>query len=185
VRDNEVVQQKRYEKETADITHLKQFIASCGTYANARKQAESKQKIIDKMVVAGLTPPVIKEKSFTFKFPECSKIPPPVLPFDMVSFAYSGKAKDYLYENLELGVDSDSRIALVGPNGAGKSTLLKLMTGELTPTEGVVTRHPMVVIGRGLHSSTSQLNLSRFWHKIHANHPLILLNTPRHLPNTS
>ena len=72
--------------------------------------------------------------------------------------------KDYLYENLELGVDSDSRIALVGPNGAGKSTLLKLMTGELTPTVGVVTRHPMVVIGRGLHSSTFQLNLSRFGH---------------------
>jgi len=35
--------------------------------------------------------------------------------------------------------------------------------------------------GRGLHSSTSLLNLSRFWHKIHSQHPLILLNTPGHL----
>ena len=32
--------------------------------------------------------------------------------------------------------------------------------------------------GRGLHSSTSQLNLSRIRHKIHPKHPLILLNTP-------
>jgi len=30
---------------------------------------------------------------------------------------------------------------------------------------------------RGLHSSTSQLNLSRFWHKIHPRHPLIPLDT--------
>ncbi len=148
VRDEEVVQQKKYEKEQADIAHLKQFIASCGTYANARKQAESKQKIIDKMVAAGLTPPVVKEKTFTFRFPECTKVPPPVLPFDNVSFAYDGKAEHYLYKDLDFGVDCDSRIALVGPNGAGKSTLLKLMTGELTATKGNVTRHPALLIGK-------------------------------------
>ena len=50
----EINQMKRYEKEQADIKHIKEFIASCGTYANMRKQAESKQKIIDKMVEAGL-----------------------------------------------------------------------------------------------------------------------------------
>ena len=148
VRDDEVVQQKKYEKEQADIKHLKEFIASCGTYANARKQAESKQKIIDKMVAAGLTPPVTKEKTFTFRFPECSKVPPPVLPFDNVSFAYDGKPEHYLYKDLDFGVDCDSRIALVGPNGAGKSTLLKLMTGELTASKGSVTRHPALLIGK-------------------------------------
>ncbi|ACO63791.1 predicted protein [Micromonas commoda] len=148
VRDDEIVQQKKYEKEQADIKHLKEFIASCGTYANARKQAESKQKIIDKMVAAGLTPPVVKERTFTFNFPDCAKVPPPVLPFDNVSFAYNGKKENYLYEDLDFGVDCDSRIALVGPNGAGKSTLLKLMTGELTPTRGSVVRHPSLVIGK-------------------------------------
>ena len=34
------------------------------------------------------------------------------------------------------------------------------------------------VDGRGLHSSTFQLNLSRFWHKIHPRHPLIPPDTP-------
>jgi ATP-binding cassette subfamily F protein 2 len=148
VRDDETVQQKKHEKEQADIKHLKEFIASCGTYANARKQAESKQKIIDKMVAAGLTPAVTKEKTFSFRFPECSKVPPPVLPFDNVSFAYDGKPENYLYKDLDFGVDCDSRIALVGPNGAGKSTLLKLMTGELTASKGSVTRHPALLIGK-------------------------------------
>lgn len=36
-----------------------------------------------------------------------------------------------IYNNLEFGIDLDTRVALVGPNGAGKSTLLKLLTGEV------------------------------------------------------
>jgi ATP-binding cassette subfamily F protein 2 len=104
---------------------------------------------------------VIKERNFTFKFPECSKVPPPVLPFDNVSFAYNGKKESYLYEDLDFGVDCDSRIALVGPNGAGKSTLLKLMTGELTPTRGSVVRHPALLIGKYHQHSVDVLDQSK------------------------
>jgi ABC-type protease/lipase transport system fused ATPase/permease subunit len=32
-------------------------------------------------------------------------------------------------QDVDFGIDLDSRIALVGPNGAGKSTLLKLIHG--------------------------------------------------------
>ena len=46
-----------------------------------------------------------------------------------------------IYKSIDFGVDLDSRIALVGPNGAGKSTLLKLMTGDLSPLDGMVKRH--------------------------------------------
>ena len=148
VAEEEIIQMKKYEKEQEDIKHIKEFIASCGTYANLVRQAKSKQKILDKMEADGFTKPVVRERTFEFKFPECDKLPPPVLPFIDVSFAYSGKIEDCLYQHLELGIDCDSRIALVGPNGAGKSTLLKLMTGELTPTVGVVQRHSHLVIGK-------------------------------------
>jgi len=37
---------KPYEKEQADIAHIKKFVASAGTYANLVKQAKSKLKII-------------------------------------------------------------------------------------------------------------------------------------------
>ena len=161
VEEDNIVQQRKYEKEQSDINHLKEFIRSCGTYANARKQAESKQKIIDKMIAAGLTPPVHKERTFTFNFPDCDKVPPPVLPFDQVSFAYNGKEENYLYDKLDLGVDCDSRVALVGPNGAGKSTLLKLMTGELTPTKGSVSRHSALNIGKYHQHSVEVLDRSK------------------------
>ena len=49
VEENEVIQTKKYQKEQDDIKHIKEFIASCGTYANLVKQAKSKQKILDKM----------------------------------------------------------------------------------------------------------------------------------------
>ncbi|GHF75515.1 ABC transporter ATP-binding protein [Kitasatospora xanthocidica] len=41
---------------------------------------------------------------------------------------------------VDLSVRGPERIALTGPNGAGKSTLLRLITGELTPDEGRITR---------------------------------------------
>uniref|UniRef100_A0A7S0UP19 ABC transporter domain-containing protein n=1 Tax=Polytomella parva TaxID=51329 RepID=A0A7S0UP19_9CHLO len=158
VAENEVVQMKKYEKEQEDIRHIKAFIASCGTYANLVKQAKSKQKILDKMEEAGLTKPVQKERTFTFSFPECTKLPPPVLPFHDVSFGYNGLPANFLYKDLDFGIDCDSRVALVGPNGAGKSTLLKLMTGDLYPCQGTVTRHAHLSIGRYHQHSVDQLD---------------------------
>ena len=45
VAENEVVQLKKFLKEQDDIKHIKEFIASCGTYSNLVKQAKSKQKM--------------------------------------------------------------------------------------------------------------------------------------------
>ena len=95
--ESEVRQMKAYEKEQDDIKHLKEFISSCGTYSNLVKQASSKQKIIDKMVEAGLTEKPVEDPKFRFTFPNSTKIPPPVLAFQNVSFSYSGKKADHLY----------------------------------------------------------------------------------------
>merc|ERR1719217_742850 len=159
--ENETNQMRAYHKEQDDIKHLKQFISSCGTYSNLVKQAQSKQKIIDKMVEAGLTEQVVPDPVFRFSFPNSAKLPPPVLAFQNVSFAYSGKKEDYLYTNLEFGLDCDSRIALVGPNGAGKSTLLKLMTLTIEPSEGEIRRNPHLRIGMYNQHSEDVLELEK------------------------
>lgn len=55
-----------------------------------------------------------------------------------VNFAYS---TDNLWEEpLNFELKSGDRLSIEGGNGKGKTTLLKLITGELTPTEGVLTR---------------------------------------------
>ncbi|KAF9379205.1 hypothetical protein CPC16_010866 [Podila verticillata] len=150
---------KAYVKQQEEIAHIKKFIASAGTYANLVRQAKSKQKIIDKMEAAGLVEKVDPPMLFKFKFSDTDKLPPPVLAFDEVAFAYSGDVKDFLYDGVNLGIDMDSRVALVGPNGAGKSTLLKLMTGELTATRGRIQRHMQLKLGKYNQHSADQLDM--------------------------
>ncbi|KAJ1498739.1 ABC transporter ATP-binding protein arb1, partial [Coelomomyces lativittatus] len=74
---------KQYHKQQEEIAHIKQFIASCGTYANLVKQAKSRQKILDKME-ENLIEKVLPDRIFTFRFPDMPKLPPPVLAFDEV-----------------------------------------------------------------------------------------------------
>jgi ATP-binding cassette, subfamily F, member 2 len=157
----EVNQMKAYKKEQEDIAKIKQFVASAGTYANLVKQAKSKLKIIEKMEERGLTEKVTSEHTFKFNFPECERLPPPILMFENVAFSYDGIVEHALYKNLSFGVDQDSRIALVGPNGAGKSTLLKLMVGEIMPTVGQVRRHMHLTFARYNQHSTDILDASK------------------------
>src|SRR5204862_1726290 len=45
-----------------------------------------------------------------------------------------------LLDDVSFRVGEGAKVALVGANGAGKTTLLRIVTGELTPQAGVVTR---------------------------------------------
>merc|ERR1712093_558029 len=155
--DNETNQMKAYAKQQEEIAHIKKFIASAGTYANLVKQAKSKQKIIDKMEAAGLVTPVQQPRMIKFDFESVAKLPPPIIAFNDVAFAYSGKMEEALYKDLSLGIDMDSRIAIVGANGTGKSTLLNLITGQLQPTRGSVNKHPSLKLAKYSQHSADQL----------------------------
>src|SRR6202022_4461172 len=45
-----------------------------------------------------------------------------------------------LFEDVTCTFMAGRRYAITGPNGAGKSTFMKIMTGELEPTNGSITR---------------------------------------------
>jgi len=140
-------QWKRYEWEQDQIKSMREYIARFGhgTAKNA-KQAQSKEKVLEKMVRAGLTDKPDQEKPMNFKFPDPGHLPPPVLAFHDVSFAYPNC--EPLYSGVDFGVDLDSRVALVGPNGAGKTTLVKLMCSELIPSMGDIRPHGHLKMGR-------------------------------------
>ena len=118
--EKEENQWKQYRWEQEQIKSMKEYIARFGhgTAKNA-KQAQSKEKVLQKMIRAGLTEKPEEEKVLNFKFNDPGHLPPPVLSFRDVSFGYPGCAP--LYTNVNFGVDLDSRVALVGPNGAGTS----------------------------------------------------------------
>ncbi len=103
------------------------------------RQAQSREKLLQKKLEEGLTEKPQRDAEWDFSFPDPGELPTPVLMIQDVSFAYPNS--EPLYHNLDLGIDLQSRIALVGPNGAGKTTFVKLMTGELQPTSGAVRPH--------------------------------------------
>ncbi|KAJ7384105.1 ATP-binding cassette sub- F member 2 [Desmophyllum pertusum] len=141
-------QMKQYSREQDQIKHMKDYIAKFGHgSAKLARQAQSKEKVLSKMVAQGLTERVARDKVLTFYFPDCGKLAPPVVQVQTMSFSY-GPDKPAIYKNLEFGIDLESRIALVGPNGAGKSTLLKLLDGTLTPSDGLIRRHNHLKICR-------------------------------------
>merc|ERR1740139_44661 len=158
-REKEENQMKQYKWEQDQIKNMKDYVARFGhgTSKNA-KQAQSKEKVLEKMVRAGLTEKPTVEKPMNFKFPDPSNLPPPVLSFRDVSFGYPNC--EPLYSNVNLAVDLDSRVALVGPNGAGKTTLVKLMSGQLQPSMGDIRPHLHLKLGRFTQHFIDVLDLS-------------------------
>src|SRR6478735_5287412 len=60
-----------------------------------------------------------------------------------------------LLDDVSFRVGEGAKVALVGANGAGKTTLLRIITGDLVPHDGVVTRSGGLgvmrqMVGRGL-----------------------------------
>jgi len=158
--EKEENQMKQFEWEQEQISHMKEYIARFGHgSAKLAKQAQSKEKTLERMKEKGLTERVVADKVLAFRFTNVGKLPPPVLTFNKVSFAYPTAPDVKLYTDLEFGIDLDSRVALVGPNGAGKSTLLKLMVGDIQSTGGLVRRHNHLRIGWYHQHLTDQLDL--------------------------
>jgi len=158
--EKEVNQLKQYKWEQDQIKSMKEYIARFGhgTAKNVR-QAQSKEKVLEKMVRAGLTDKPVEDKKFNFAFPNPGHLPPPVLAFQNVHFGYPKCEK--LYDGISFGVDLDSRVALVGANGCGKTTLVKLIAGELTPTDGDIRPHMHLKMSRFTQHFVDVLDLTK------------------------
>lgn len=158
--EKEEEQEKRFKAEQDQIKHMKNYIARFGQgNAKMARQAQSKEKTLDKMLRSGLTDKVEHEKDLDFKFPDPPTLAPPVLQCNDISFGYPGC--DLLYSGVDVGIDLDSRVALVGPNGAGKSTLLKILMQDLIPVGGAVRPHPHLRIAKFSQHFVDVLDLSQ------------------------
>jgi dihydroxyacetone kinase DhaKLM complex PTS-EIIA-like component DhaM len=84
--EQETNQIKLYKKQQVEIAEIKQFIASCGTYANLVRQAKSREKILEKMEADGLLEMPYQEPLFRFKFADAGDLSPPLISFSEVAF---------------------------------------------------------------------------------------------------
>ena len=129
-------QRKAAESQEAKRKHMEDFITKFRANAKRASMVQSRIKALNRMEEISV---VAEDPDYHFQFPDPGDMGTgSLIGFDNVAFGYKPEAM--LFSDLNFGIDSESRIALVGANGAGKTTLLKLMTGALQPTAGTVTR---------------------------------------------
>jgi ATPase subunit of ABC transporter with duplicated ATPase domains len=122
---------------------LREFISREGKkYDNPAHQSQRKMKIKQLEQLAEVDA-VEEEGHLVMHFPE----PNGVFEDHETLIEVSGPAsfgwpdKEPLFTNAEFNVKSKERIVILGKNGCGKTCLLQILTGELFPIKGRVTRH--------------------------------------------
>lgn len=151
-KENERLMDKMRKQREKEIAAVKT------AQTNAAKKKDQKiQKTTEKKGKPVITE---KEKDYNveFRFTDPPKLRIPVIQVKEVSFHYPGQPN--LFEDVELNLDCDSKIAIVGPNGAGKSTLVNLIIGELKPTEGEVYINPGLRYSKFSQHFVDQLTMS-------------------------
>ncbi|MDR2815880.1 MAG: ATP-binding cassette domain-containing protein, partial [Proteiniphilum sp.] len=54
------------------------------------------------------------------------------------NLSYTHPDKNLLFDNINLVINPNEKVALIGNNGAGKTTLLRIIAGELQPSGGIL-----------------------------------------------
>jgi len=146
--------QSQKKKQEARRAHLQSYVDRFRYQANKAKQAQSRLKMIERMV------PIAAEeeaRTVAFNFPSPEELSPPIIKLDGTSVGYGGKP---VLRDLDLRIDQDDRIALLGANGQGKSTLSKLLAGKLKPIDGSLHASSKLRIGYFAQHQVDELELS-------------------------
>ena len=68
-------------------------------------------------------------------------------------------------DNVSVHIDEGEFVGLIGPNGAGKTTFFNSITGNLVPTEGVITYKGKSLVKKGP-DQISHMGISRTFQNI-------------------
>ena len=113
---------------------LQRFVDRFRAQATKAAQAQSRQKLIDKIDEARIVLPKRYTNSGRLRLAE----PPPsgveMFRCENLGFSYDGVKQ--VFSGLEFSVARGDKVALIGYNGLGKTTLMRIMAGTRQPTEG-------------------------------------------------
>ena len=124
---------------------LQRFVDRFRAQATKAAQAQSRQKLIDKIDEARIVLPKRYTNSGRLRLAE----PPPsgieMFRCENLGFSYDGVKK--VFSGLSFNVTRGDKVALIGYNGLGKTTLMRLIAGTRQATEGKAVLGHNVVPG--------------------------------------
>ena len=125
--------EKEIEKQEKEISEHKAFVARFKAKATKARQANSRQKQLDKIEIVPLARS--SRRSPRFRFPQCRPSGRIVVEAAGITKAYADKQ---VLSDVNLQVMRGDKVAILGANGIGKSTLLKILMGAVEADDGLI-----------------------------------------------
>ena len=124
---------------------LQRFVDRFRAQATKAAQAQSRQKLIDKIDEARIVLPKRYTQSGRLRLAEPGPSGVEMFRCEKLGFSYDGVKK--VFSDVTFNVPRGDKVALIGYNGLGKTTLLRIMAGTRQPTEGKAVLGHNVVPG--------------------------------------
>merc|ERR1712176_464556 len=157
-----VEQVKSYEAIMKEVETIKAWIAKYGQKGqNMAAQVKSKRNTLEMLESkAELLEPTRADKLLKFEFPDVGQLEEYVCLMEDVCFKYPNM-ENMLLSNVDMVLDTDSRIGMIGANGVGKSTIVKLIMEKLEPITGECRCNRQARIALFTQYHMDQLNLEQ------------------------
>ncbi len=136
------------ERKKAQIAELKTFVSRFSANASKAKQATSRAKQIDKIILEDIKPS--SRVSPFIRFDQDKKLYRLALELEGLNKGFGSSCSSLsplhlgilpgvvkpLLKNLNLVIEVGERVAVIGQNGIGKTTLLRTLVGDIAPDSG-------------------------------------------------
>jgi len=120
-------------KKEERIKELEDFIRRFSANASKSKQATSRKKSLEKIVLDEIKPSSRKYPYINFEIERA--LGKEVIALEKINYSIDGKE---IIKNLNLTIRPDDKIALIGNNEIAKTALLKILAGEINPDSGTI-----------------------------------------------
>ncbi len=119
-------------KKKAQIAELKSFVSRFSANASKSKQATSRAKQIDKIVLEDIKPST-RQNPF-IRFEQSKKLYRLALEVENLSKSFDTE----LFNNFNINLEVGERLAIIGQSGIGKTSMLRCLMNEYQPETGTV-----------------------------------------------
>ncbi|WP_415397780.1 ABC-F family ATP-binding cassette domain-containing protein [Sulfurimonas sp. CS5] len=121
-------------KKEKEKDELEAFVRRFSANASKAKQATSRQKKLDKLVIEDIKPSSRRDPSIVFK----AKRTMGDEALNLVGINHTYPDGNEVLKDVNLKFEPGEKVALIGPNGAGKTTLVKIIMEEMKPSSGEI-----------------------------------------------